>query len=51
MKHVFRIIRHGDFKDSARRSTFDEVSDDKAFKFVIEQKFDTNQRELSSMVY
>ena len=44
-------MAYGDFKDLAKRTAADKVLRDKAFKIASDQKYDTYQRGLTSMVY
>ena len=44
-------MAYGDFKDLARRTTFEKVLRDKAFNIAKNHKFDGYQRGLASMVY
>ena len=44
-------MAYGDFKDLARRTAFDKVLRDKAFKIAKDSKYDGYQRGLASMVY
>ena len=44
-------MAYGDFKDSKRRTTADNVLRDKAFNIAKNPKYDRYQRGLASMVY
>ena len=44
-------MAYGDFKDLAKRIAADKALRDKAFKIVIDQKYDGYQKGLASMVY
>ena len=44
-------MAYGDFKDLARRTTFDNVLRDKTFNIAKNPKYDGYQRGIASMVY
>ena len=44
-------MAYGDFKDLTRRTNFDKILRDKAFKFAKNPKYYAYQRNLASMVY
>ena len=48
---VFYMMAYGDFKDTARRTTSDNVLKDKAFNIAKNPKYDGYQRGLASMIY